>query len=128
MVEITDIKNLKKNVMNKLRGYRKQDKVILACNPNLNKNKQQITYEECVKLVQQLDTMVCSVCEDTMLFQHYTPWCMYQFSFDRLDNKIIHSIDNIRVICWGCNSYPNQTKKCSRCNHSQNLLVQELLI
>ena len=55
MVEITDIKNFKKNVMTKLRGYRKQDKVILACNPNINKNKQLITYEECVKLVQQLD-------------------------------------------------------------------------
>jgi len=128
MVEITDFKNFKQNVMNKLSGYRKQDKAILARYPNLNENKQRITYDECVKLVQQLDTVVCSVCKDTMLFQDYTPWCMYQFSFDRLDNKIIHSIDNIRVICWGCNSYPNQTKKCSICNHTQNLLVQELLI
>jgi hypothetical protein len=124
MVEITDIKKFKKNVMNKLSGYRKVDKVKLACNPKLNKNKKIITYDACLKLVQQLDSVVCSVCEDTMLFQDYIPWCMYQFSFDRLDNRIIHSIDNIRIICWGCNSYPNQPKKCSRCNHSQNSPIQ----
>jgi len=125
MVEITDIKKFKKNVMNKLSGYRKQDKFKLACNPILNENKKMITYDDCLKLVQQLDTVECIVCEDTMLFQDYTPWCMYQFSFDRLNNRIIHSIDNIRVICWGCNSYPNQTKKCSRCIHSQNSTLQE---
>lgn len=119
MVEIPDIKLFKKKVVGKLRGYRKQDKAILARYSNLNENKQYISYDDCVELVQQLDTPVCSLCGDTMLFEHYNPWCMYQFSFDRLDNKIIHSKDNIRVICWGCNSYPNQKKTCTRCNHTQ---------
>lgn len=119
MVEITDIKKFKIIVMNKLKGYKRQDKVKLTQFPELNANKTMITYDDCVKLVQNLDTEVCSVCGDTMLLHDYNAWCKYQFSFDRFDNKLIHSIDNIRVICWGCNSYPNEEKHCSRCNHSQ---------
>jgi hypothetical protein len=122
MVEIKNYKLLQKNITVKLGGYRRQDKVILSNFPELNIGKKIISFDECIYLVKQLDTDKCCVCEDTILFEDYIPYCMYQFSYDRMNNNIIHSIDNIRIICWGCNSYPNQEKHCSsRCNHRDEI-------
>ena len=60
-----------------------------------------------------------------MLFCNYTPYCVYQFSFDRIDNTRIHSIDNLRVVCWNCNSsgYGSFKQSCSRgCHINLNTL------
>ena len=100
MIDI-NYKLCKKHISVKLGGYRKQDKAVLLKFPELNVGKKIITSDECIYLVKQLDTDKCCVCRDIMLFDDYTPYCFYQFSFDRLNNNIIHSFDNIRVICWG---------------------------
>ena len=54
-----------------------------------------------------------------MLFCNYTPYCVYQFSFDRIDNTKIHSINNLRIVCWNCNSsgYGSIKQSCSRGCH-----------
>ena len=55
-----------------------------------------------------------------MLFTNYLPWCVYQFSLDRLHNKIIHSKENLRIVCYNCNSSGNGSDKmsCSRGCHT----------
>ena len=51
-----------------------------------------------------------------MLFCNYISFCVYQFSFDRIDNRKIHSNNNLRIVCWNCNSsgYGSIKLSCSR--------------
>jgi len=117
MVKITNIIDFKKKFANKIGDYRRRDKVLLEKYPELNENSKTLLLSEGIRMIDELETDICVECNCNILFQEYNMWCFYQFSFDRIDNKKIHSIDNLRIICWGCNSYANEPKRCKYCFH-----------
>ena len=47
---------------------------------------------------------VCKGCNCTLLFNGYKKWCLFQYTLDRIDTTKAHTIDNIRVRCFACNS------------------------
>ena len=95
MVIVNDIKLLKKNLQTKLGDYRKRDK-----KRGLDFK---LSINECIQLVNKTDSK-CPECECEMLFEDYKPWCLYQFSLDKIDNEKGHVIENLRIICYFCNA------------------------
>ena len=53
----------------------------------------------------------CSLCSCDMMFEGYAPWCLYQFTLDRHVNSRGHDIDNLRISCFACNSFPGRAEK-----------------
>jgi hypothetical protein len=113
MVHIEDRDDLKKKINNKMPGYRRCDKKKIDFYPILNKDKVSFNREEALQLVDVLDSDKCQGCGCTMLFTNYKPYCYYQFSFDRINNKLIHEIDNLRIVCWNCNTAGMDSVKAS---------------
>ena len=104
MVIIEDINDFSKKVNNKLRDYIRVDKYKKENYPLENEGLETIKLKNAIKLVNELDTYLCYGCKCKILFCNYTPFCVYQFSFDRIDNTKIHSNNNLRIVCWNCNS------------------------
>ena len=119
MVIIEDKADFSIKFYNKLRDYRRVDKHKRECFPLENEGLKTITIEDAVRMVYALDSDICSGCNCKMLFCNYTPFCVYQFSFDRINNAKIHSNDNVRIVCWNCNSsgYGSIKLRCSRGCH-----------
>ena len=113
MVLIEDEIDFAKKINKKLGGYRETDKHKKARYPLENTNLKTITKKDIIKLVNDLDTDLCRGCGCKMLFCNYAQFCIYQFSLDRIDNKKIHSINNLRIVCWNCNSSGYGSMKCS---------------
>lgn len=61
------------------------------------------TLDEALHLLRQ-SSKYCPGCGCAMLYRNYTPYCEYQFSFDRIDVAKAHSAENLRVVCYGCNA------------------------
>ncbi len=116
MVIIEDKINFSKKFYNKLRDYKRRDKYINNKFPLENQGLETIKLKDAIKLVSDLDTDVCYGCKCKIIFCYYIPYCQYQFSFDRIDNTRIHSINNLRIVCWNCNSngYGSIKHSCSR--------------
>jgi len=56
----------------------------------------------------------CYVCDDVVLTFNWKPNCLYQFSVDRIDNKLPHNRDNVLISCYYCNCIGYFTKlECS---------------
>lgn len=108
MVHISEIQlpQFKKHISNKLGDYIRRDKKLCSSNGN---TEQTITPTQCIKLVEESDGS-CKMCNCEMLFVDYTPHCLYQFTFDRLDESRPHTVDNLRIICYSCNSTGNVSK------------------
>lgn len=117
MVIIHDIKSFKKKVQNKLRDYKRVDEIKLLQYPL--ENLKTINMNDAIEIITKLDNDICPGCGCKMLFSNYIPYCLYQFSFDRIDNCKIHSVDNLRIVCYDCNSMGmGHTKQnCSRGCH-----------
>ena len=64
-------------------------------------------------MVTNLESDKCFGCGCTMLFYDYTPWCGYQFVFDRINNHKIHSVENLNIVCSYCNTYGYNAIKAS---------------
>lgn len=47
---------------------------------------------------------LCPVCKCNLHFHDYRPYCLYQFTFDRIDSSQPHGLKNCRVVCFNCNS------------------------
>ena len=47
----------------------------------------------------------CENCGCEMLFDDWRPWCLHQFTFDRVDLTLPHSKDNVRLLCFYCNAH-----------------------
>ena len=46
----------------------------------------------------------CENCESQLLFDQWSPWCLNQFTLDRVDLSRPHAVDNMRLLCYHCNS------------------------
>ena len=110
------------NVRNKLKTYKRDDKCLREEFLLENEGLETIKVIDAIKLIHELDTDICQGCNCKMLFYDYEPYCFYQFSFRRIDNKKIHTLDNLRIICWNCSSYGvgNYKDNCSRGCHKKD--------
>ena len=119
MVFITDIKKMRKKISEKIHTYKKSDKTKQEQYPLENDGLKTITTNEGLELIEKLETDLCFGCGCKLLFYDYTPFCVYQYSFDRLDNKRIHSKDNLKIVCYNCNccTYGAIKFSCSRGCH-----------
>lgn len=123
MVVIGDKKEFSKKFYNKLRDYRRRDKLIKNAFLSENIGLTTINLKDATKMVNDLNSDLCLGCNCNILFCNYEPYCIYQFSFDRINDKKIHSIDNLRIVCWNCNSsgFGSIKLSCSRkCHENTN--------
>ena len=120
MVLIEDQTDFARKFYNKMSDYRKVDKHKRTIFPLENEGLETIKLTDAIQMVSELDSDICRGCNCKMLFCNYTPFCVYQFSFDRIDNAKIHSNDNVRIVCWNCNSsgYGSIKLRCSRGCHT----------
>ena len=115
---VVNISTFVKKFGNKVKHYRERDKLKMGLYPTENAGLTTLKLSDAIKLVEDLTTNICSGCGCELLFE-YTAYCVHQFSFDRIDNKIIHTSDNLRIVCWNCNSsgYGSIKQKCTRGCH-----------
>lgn len=45
----------------------------------------------------------CYVCNEKVLTEGYKPYCVNQFSIDRIDDNKPHNDDNVKISCYFCN-------------------------
>ena len=109
MVFVANKEDMKKKIKNKIRDYIRRDTKFIKD----NEQEQTINLYQAVVLVDKLKNNLCVGCGCEMLFYNYSNWCLYQFSFDRIDNKKIHCIDNLIVCCFSCNAEGYGTIKMS---------------
>lgn len=129
MVIIEDLKNFKKKFQNKVRDYKRSDQYKKEHFPIENENLHTLTMTEAIQLVNDLESDLCTGCGCKILFCNYQPYCIYQFSFDRIDNNKIHSVENVKIVCWNCNSmgYGAHKNSCSKgCHISEKRVRNEL--
>lgn len=63
----------------------------------------------------------CGVCGQWLLMEPVAPWCLYQWTLDRIDDHRPHDASNVTLACYRCNSggYSYQ-KDCARgCHHHE---------
>ena len=46
----------------------------------------------------------CENCGCELLFDGWLPWCLHQFSLDRVDLTQPHGEENMRLLCYCCNA------------------------
>jgi|LakMenEpi03Aug12_release.lakeMendotaPanAssembly.Ray.scaffolds.fasta_scaffold230436_2 hypothetical protein len=117
-------KELKLKIRNKRREYRRTDINKRLRYPEENKGLKTISVAEGIELLDALESSKCPDCDCEMLFDIFSPFCLYMFSYDRIDEKKIHSKDNLRVVCFNCNAsgagaYKNS---CSRGCHTSDYI------
>ena len=101
----------------KINSYKKQDEIIKNKYQDENLNYTTISKNEAYNFIKEQNIKNCPICDDIILYYEYLPHCLYQFSFDRLNNKEIHHINNLQIVCYNCNSLksnkhkPNNIKK-----------------
>lgn len=123
ILDILEKNDLIKNINNKLSGYRKHDKIILKKFPEKNINLKTLTATEAFNFIIKNNILECPICEDPIYYYNYIPWCIYQFSFDRIDNEKIHTLDNLKIVCYNCNARRSNrenyvTSKDNKCKFS----------
>jgi hypothetical protein len=70
----------------------------------------------------------CFNCKDIVKLD-YEPYCLYQFSIDRIDNNKPHTIDNILIACYHCNcmnhsEFRGENKICSGgCHKNERKII-----
>jgi hypothetical protein len=57
-----------------------------------------------VEIVERMlrSTIDCPMCDDEILLMNETE-CRWLWSIDRIDNKLGHTVGNVRITCMGCN-------------------------
>jgi hypothetical protein len=87
-------KLLRKKFNTKMSDYRKRDK--------RNNRICDLKFADCLQLVENVND--CVGCGCKLLFTEYEPWCLHQFTFDRIDESLGHTKSNVRIICYTCNA------------------------
>jgi len=95
---------LRYRIRRKIYDCKTKDLILQEICPDLNANLATITIEEGFQLIKKSGKF-CPGCNCKMKFKNFEPWCLYQFTFNRLDNNIIHCLSNLEICCYRCNSY-----------------------
>ena len=93
---------VRKRLSTKISAAKARDRCIMARNI-LNSTSETIKLKDGIELIQNLPNDLCTGCGDKMLFCNWEPSCVHQFTLDRIDNSQIHSINNLRIVCYNCN-------------------------
>lgn len=93
-------------IKSKICGYNKSDIENFGVIGNIKK-------EDVISLLNK-QKFRCYVCDDIVLTFGYKPYCLYQFSVDRIDNSLPHNTNNILISCYYCNciSYLTDVLNC----------------
>jgi len=105
---LTDIDDL---ISKKIRSYMEQDNR-KKNNPKFAITDNYVTVDDVKKLL-YIQEEKCYVCGDIvsvsscneMSSDKHTSKCMYQFTLDRIDNKLPHNRDNVLICCQYCNCF-----------------------
>ena len=85
----------KNKCMAKIYRYRKTDKSRWGISGDISvKDIEEL-------LVKQNNT--CYVCKEPVLLDSWIPFCLYQFSIDRINEHLPHDRDNFLISCYHCN-------------------------
>jgi len=87
--------NIILSINTKIRDYHKTDIEKFGVIGNMKK-------DDVVALLNK-QKFRCYVCDDVVLTFGWKPYCLYQFSVDRIDNSLPHNRDNILISCYYCN-------------------------
>lgn len=63
-----------------------------------------LTIEELINIIENLNTNKCNDCNNILKFENYKPKCYYQFCLTRIDNKNPKNKDNLKLCCYFCGS------------------------
>lgn len=66
-----------------------------------------LTIEELINIIENLNTNKCSNCNNTLKFENYEPSCYYQFCLAPIDKKKPKNKDNLKICCYFCGSGAN---------------------
>lgn len=94
---------LKSKISSRIKFYKLFDDKIKNKYPNENINLKTINTKEAYDFIKEKKITHCPICKDEILYYNYEPYCLYQFSFDRINNKKIHHLNNIQITCYNCN-------------------------
>lgn len=119
--------SLRSRITGKINDYRRRDLTIAEKFPKKNIGLKTITSNEGLELVQKFGK-TCPGCDCKMKFRGYGPWCLYQFTFDKIDDEKIHDKSNLVLACYSCNAsgYGVQKTGCVKCPkgvHAKNELI-----
>lgn len=92
---------LKENIQNKISRHKLYDKQHFDLVGN-------ITTNDVIEMLRKQNSR-CWVCNDIVLTVKWKPYCCYQFSIDRIDDRKPHDKDNCQISCYYCN-----------CRHHEN--------
>ena len=87
--------NIKVSIKNKISGYNRNDMEKFGVVGNVK--------PEDIVLLLNKQKFKCYVCDDAVLTFGWKPYCLYQFSVDRIDNSLPHNRDNVLISCYYCN-------------------------
>jgi len=96
-------------LLSKINAYKKQDikrgKVI---------TNDYVTINDVKKLLFKQENK-CYVCGDNVITEEWGKNCLYQFTLDRIDNKLAHIKSNVLICCNYCNCYSWQNDNSDIC-------------
>lgn len=92
-----------KIILHKINGYKGQDKV-----QGRNITSDYITLNDVKKLLFKQEYK-CYICGDNVITEEWEPECLYQFTLDRIDNKLPHNKNNVLICCYYCNCFNGDT-------------------
>lgn len=87
--------SLKNNIKQKLSQYKR-------CDINKFGREGNVSFEDITQLLKK-QNFVCYVCDEMVITSKWKPFCCYQFSVDRIDNKLPHDRTNVLISCYYCN-------------------------
>lgn len=121
-----------KNKLNGGKGIKSNDNKLRLNNTSLS-NMNTITVNDVIDLIG--NNKLCPDCNCELLFYDYQPFCLYQFSIDRIDNKLPHTISNCRITCYDCNAMKNEyvfkrtpKKSCIKGCHTCNDEIEKSIL
>jgi hypothetical protein len=96
-------------MQNKISHYKEQDN---KKNRNF-KDEEYCDIETIIKLIKKQDSK-CYICGDNMIFQNWKPYCLYQFTLDRIDNTLPHNKNNVLLSCYYCKCFEYSSENNSK--------------
>lgn len=112
------VNKLRAKISGKIQDYRRRDKLLAEKYYIKNIGLTTINSDEGIKLIEKYGK-ICPGCKCKMKLKNYKPWCLYQFTFDKIDNEKIHCFDNLKLACYNCNclGYGKRKSDCVKSCH-----------
>ena len=94
-----DVRLAQSHILAKLRGYQAQD---AHRNPSSSSSSQPLTLQECCTLLAE-HQLQCTFCHRPLLLLYPLAYEGAQWTLDRIDNSLGHTLQNVLPACLTCN-------------------------